>query len=306
MEPVKVDTGSRLSVTYTLHRAPDPVSNGVIVLHHGICHTHEQYLPLIKRLNARGIHAAMIEQQSENAGFFRNCIGATTYRKGLAAAVSKLQADHPDLRISSYALHSMGALIGEELQQKHPELRRPTVLLAPIPIAGALPITWRILRKHPFSYLKAVLTLDIHSLANTSQEVRELFFDDSTAQTTVDETKAQLKHAPFLIYCQLVLRWLVRPWIRNNGEPKLLLFSKTDEIFKPGEYDRMRSRYRPLEEHGIGGGHDFFLEHAPEAAARIGAFLLRHGVVPELRADNTPSAIPRPHMLASPDRVKSH
>ncbi len=106
-------------------------------------------------------------------------------------------------------MHSMGALIGEEMQQQYPELRRPTILMAPIPVDGALPITLRILTRHPLTYLKTVLTLSIHSLAKTPEQVRELFFDCRTPEGMVVNTTAQLKHAPFWIYCQFVLRRMV-------------------------------------------------------------------------------------------------
>src|SRR5690606_34487136 len=111
-----VPAGTRLSVTYSFHEAPHSVSDRAIVLHHGICHTRETFLPLIAQLNALGIHVAMIDQQSENSGFFRNFIGAKSYREGMAAAVRTIENDHPQIRIGSYAVHSMGALIGEEMQ----------------------------------------------------------------------------------------------------------------------------------------------------------------------------------------------
>jgi pimeloyl-ACP methyl ester carboxylesterase len=274
MNPVSVPTQSRLGVAYTLHRAAEPKGDRLIVLHHGICHTREQFLPLIAQLNRLGIDAAMIDQQSEHAGRFRNCLGVKPYREGMAAAVKMMEAQEG--RIGSYALHSMGALIGEEMQQQYPEFRRPTVLMAPIPVEGALPITLRILRRQPLSYLKAVATLNIHSLAKTPEQVRELFFDAETPEGIVQRTAAQLKHAPFWIYCQLVLRRIVRPKIQNDGSPKMLLYSKTDEIFHPGEYKTTPDRYPQLEQRLILGGHDFFIEHAEAAAERIAAFHAQH------------------------------
>ncbi len=271
MNPVVVPTNSRLRVTYTLHEAPDPKHDRAVVLHHGICHTRDQFLPLLEQLNALGMHAAMIDQQSENAGFFRNCLGLKSYREGMAAAVRAIE-NEAGMRVGGYVLHSMGALIGEEVQQRYPELRRPTVLMAPIPVNGALPITLRILKRRPLAYLKAVLTLDIHSLLDTPEEVRELFFDEHTPQTIIDAATPQLKHAPFWSYCQLVLRRLVRPRIQNDGLPKLLLFSETDEIFHPGEYAKTRERFPQLLEQTIPGGHDFFIEHAPAAARHIAEF----------------------------------
>ena len=273
--PVFVPTEGPLAVTYTLYEAPHPVSDLAIVLHHGICHTRLQFLPLIEQLNGFGIHAAMIEQQSEHAGFFRNCIGLNQYRAGMAAAVRRIESAE-GWPIGSYVLHSMGALIGEEMQQANRDLLRPTVFLAPIPIDGAFPITFRILRRRPRSYLETVLALDVLSLMNTPQQVRELFFDARTPGRIVEETTDQLKHAPFWAYCQLVLRWLIRPRVKDDQRPKMLLYSETDEIFHPEEYKKTRRHYSRLEVHAFDGGHDFFIEYAEPAAKLIADFHLLH------------------------------
>lgn len=300
MNPISVFSGSRLRVTYSFHPAPQPKSDCILVLHHGICHTREQFLPLIEQLNRLGIHAAIIDQQSEHAGFFRNCIGAKKYREGMAAAVRQIEVD-TGKRIGGYALHSMGALIGQEMQQKYADWRRAAVLMAPIPVCGAMPITLRILRRHPRAYAKAVLNLDIHSLVDTPAEVRELFFDDHTPQEIVNTTTAQLKHAPFWIYCQLVLRWAVRPWIRDDGRPKMLLFSETDEIFHPREYKSTRRRFKQLEEHRMPGGHDFFIQYAETTAQRIAEFHIRH--TPATLTGELP--LTGPHFPRQPVRAKS-
>ncbi len=94
MNPIRVPTTSRLSVSYTFHGARHPTSDRAVVLHHGICHTREQFLPLVRQLNELGFHAAMIDQQSEHAGLFRNFIGAKQYCEGMAAAVRMIEHDH--------------------------------------------------------------------------------------------------------------------------------------------------------------------------------------------------------------------
>jgi hypothetical protein len=253
------------------------------VLHHGICHTREQFEKLIAQLNKRGLHAAMIDQQSENAGFFRNCIGANQYREGMAAAIRAIEGECQSrgLHIRCYVLHSMGAMFGEEMQQQHSELRRPTVLMAPIPANGALPVTLRLLWNQPLAYFLAVLKLDIQSLARTPQQVREVFFDAKTPDDIVETTTKQLKHAPFWVYCQLVLRWLVRPWIVNDGLSKrMLLFNKTDFIFHEGEFDKTRKLYAPVEEHLTEGGHDFFIQYADKTADWIASFYQQYAAEP--------------------------
>lgn len=272
MESLSVSASTRLKLRCSLFKAQRPVSDKLVLIHHGICHTLEQYQPLIDKLNDLGISAVMVEQRSDEA-CCRNFIGLSQYRENLATVVRTLE--NRGYRVGSYVLHSMGGEIGEEMQQAYPQLRRPTVFLAPIPQRGALPITWRLLWRRPIAYLKAVFTLSIRSLADTPQEVRTLFFTADTPQEIVDETTSQLKHAPFWVYVQLVLRPLLRPWIENDKLRKLLLISPNDEIFHEAQYPPTRRLYPQLEEHRLPGGHDFFIEYAQETAQRIAEFHLR-------------------------------
>jgi pimeloyl-ACP methyl ester carboxylesterase len=262
MNVITVPNGSGLCITCSIHEAPNPQSHKLVVLHHGICHTREHFLELIAALNERGIPVAMIDQQSEGAQH-RNRIGVKDYVEGLKRAVERLQQD--GWQIGSYALHSMGALVGEHLQKQNPELRKPTVLMAPIPRGGAWPITWRIIKRRTRDYGRALRTLDIRSLADTVEHVKELFFDPSVCDDIVERTRRRLKHVSFWVYCELVLRWLLWRWIRDDGQPKLLLRSKTDEIFHPPQYKYLEDLYDTFI---ISGGHDFFIVH-PNATAKL-------------------------------------
>src|SRR4051812_42807550 len=109
----------RLRTTYTVHKAVRPRSECAIVLHHGIFHSRQQFVRIVEELNALGFHVAMIDQQSEGVGWLRNFIGAKQYRDNMARAVKVIEELH--LPVGWYVLHSMGALIGEEMQQQYPQ-----------------------------------------------------------------------------------------------------------------------------------------------------------------------------------------
>ena len=89
--PVLPDTG--LDVSYVFQAAAKPKSNSIVVLHHGICHAAEHFLGLMDQLNARGIHAAVISQQSGARGRWRNFIGIDKYVAGMKAAVEQIERE---------------------------------------------------------------------------------------------------------------------------------------------------------------------------------------------------------------------
>jgi pimeloyl-ACP methyl ester carboxylesterase len=250
---------------------------GILVLHHGICHTHEHFDSLIAALNSQGFYVAMIDQQSEDAGLFRNCLGLGSYRRGMATAVRAIM-ERTGEDVRGYVLHSMGAMIGEEMQQANPALRQPTVLMAPIPFHGAWPATWRILLNQPLAYAWAVLTANVHHLASTPQQVRKLFFAEETPEDIIERATVQLRHAPFWTYCRLILRpFVFWRWVANDGNPKLLLYSKSDFLFQEWEFDRTIKLYGDqLEQDKLSGGHDFFIQYASTTAERIADFFARH------------------------------
>lgn len=274
IDPTVVEAETRLRVTYSLHRASQPRSGRWVVLHHGICHTREQFAGLIQALNDAGLHVAMIDQQSEGASW-RNWISMGQYRRGFAAALAKIGADHRDFEVGCYVLHSMGAFLGEAAQQLSPELRRPTVLMTPIPAwIGALATSVRLAVNYPLAYLRAVVRQDILSLGDDWQRCKEMFFAPESPATIVDGVFGRLKHAPFLAYLQLALPVFTQPLVlRDDGNRRLLLTSKDDGIFSLWEYWGTRRRYSRLTEIRFRGGHDFFMEHAAGVAALVAAFL---------------------------------
>ena len=308
MEPIPVPTGSPLCTTFTIHEATAaPIRDGIVVIHHGICHTRAHFADLIRELTGRGFTVAMIDQQSEKAGKYRNRIGPGGYRRGMAAAVRTIKV-HTHKDIGCYVLHSMGAMVGEEMQNQgfNQDLRAPTVLMAPIPVHGALPVTVKLFLYDPLAYLKALWNVDIHALAETEDQVRRLFFTRDTQPDIVALAAKELKHASFWMYIRLILRPLIPwRWIRNDGKPKLLLYSTSDWLFhhKLG-FLLTKWLYRPqLQVAQIPGGHDFFIEHASETADQVRRFYEQHHVEKKVETENP--VVPSPHFGLAAEETQS-
>lgn len=324
LQDVPVAAGTRLAVRYSFHPAETAGENRkVVAMHHGILHCQAHFLKLIAALNAVGVHVLMIDQQSEKSRW-KNCIGLGSYARGMAAAIGQFEQEHPGYQVTTYVCHSMGAAIGEQMQERYPALCRPTVLLAPIPVQGAVGIFVRLLLTRPWALLRAIATLSVLSLVRGTEEVRQIFFDEKTGTSTVEGCRRNLKHSPFGAYLQLTLRYVLRlPFPqKHNGQPNLLLTSPTDYIFRKNdqvnEYRETEFFYRRgylrtdgtpwLEVAEIPGGHDFFIGQGERVAQQIAQFLQQQDYFPpiEIPSPEIPPGQPVADALDNGDLVPDH
>ncbi|MFN3148899.1 hypothetical protein [Bremerella sp.] len=305
---VPVDAGTRLNVTYSFHESASPVSDKIVVVHHGILHTRVHFSDFIEQLNAQGIHVAMIDQQSELASW-KNWIGLGSYATGMAAACRQIEAEQRK-SIGGFVYHSMGAAIGEKMQgrSENQALRLPTVFIAPIPVCGAWPIFTRLLRRRTWDLMWAILKRDVLSLVQTYDDVDELFFDKNGPPEVVEKCLDNLKHSPFYAYLQLTFRFVRILPTRHNEQKNMLVTSPDDYIFYPNEYPRTLKLYRAGEEHPGGGmwltvkelpgGHDLFMVHSKKSAEMIASFF--HDAwqaprpAPQTRVDESHDGVRKP------------
>lgn len=261
-----------LHVYYTLCPAADPANKPWLVVHHGICHTRRHFPHLIRYLNHFGFNVAMLEQRIKGSCFARNVVTMKRHRQAMAKAVEAVEAVI-NTAITGYVCHSMGAQFCEEMQQENPTLRRPTVFMAPIPVGGAGRCSWRILRRYPSDFARAVFCLSVLSLVTPSIRTKEWFFDEQTPTSVYGPASRALRHASFLAYIQLILRPLIGLRITNDGNAKRMLMCETDEIFYPPELDATMRRYPQMDVKRFPvGGHDFFIQFAQETADYVRAF----------------------------------
>ena len=271
-------------------------------MHHGILHTREHFLSFIDELNAQGFHVAMIDQQSENASR-KNCIGLDAYVTGMEAACKQIEEEQNG-KVSGFIYHSMGAAIGERMQGKSENnaWRLPTVFITPIPVLGAWPIFKRLLAERKRDLFWAIVNRSVRSLAQTEDDVRQLFFTDNAPTKIVRECKELLKHSPFYAYLQLTLRRFSRIRINHNGQRNMLITSDEDYIFAKSEYEGTKELYlagrRNSDEEDwltveeMPGGHDLFMVD-PQVTAKLIALFFRD--IWKKPGDDGPLRIDPPH-----------
>lgn len=270
---VRCEFVGRLRVRLLRYPAANAKSDDYVVLHHGILHTAEHFDDLISELNDRRLNVAMIEQVPRDSARFPNTIGLGSFRDGMKKALEWM--DDEKQEISCYVLHSMGARIGQMLMKKRTKLQHPTVLMAPVPRGGALPVVLRIVWRSPWLFFKSILCRSVKMLADAKGNTRLYFFDENADEAVVQKAKQQFVDSPYLSFCQLLIPCFPIADYPNRENAMMLLHSETDEIFHRSQYSNLESDRSDLKQRKMMGGHDFFIPHAKDAADAIAGFLAK-------------------------------
>ncbi len=98
--------------------------------------------------------------------------------------------------------HSMGGAI----TQKYLENRNVpgAVLIASVPPAGVIPFVARIICRHPISFLKANLTLNLYHIINAPKRAKSLFFSADISDAIFEKCYAQLQGESYRVLLDLM------------------------------------------------------------------------------------------------------
>lgn len=168
--------------------------------------------------------------------------------------------------------HSMGGLVVQRYLEKH---RAPgAVLLAPVPINGALAATLRIARRHPGPFIRTNLMLKLWPIVASPQLARELLFSVATPEAVVQETWRRLQDESYRAYIGMLVR---RPRPGRIETPVHVMGGGADRVFTVDEIRATAHAYGAPPEIIAGVGHDLMLETQWESVAeavlsRIEAF----------------------------------
>ena len=161
--------------------------------------------------------------------------------------------------------HSMGGMVVQKYLEKH---QAPAgVLLASGPPRGVVGITLRVLRRHPWVFLKMNATWSLYPLVADPDDARALFFSADMDDVTALGYTARLQDEAYLAFLDMLLLDLPRP--KRVGTDVLVLGGEQDTIFPPPEVHRTAAAYG-TEAVLFDGAHDLMLEACwPEVADEI-------------------------------------
>ena len=136
--------------------------------------------------------------------------------------------------------HSMGGYIVQKYLESH--TAPAGVLLASIPTVGIIGMVLRMLRRHPASTLRALLTLNTWYFVSTPALAKDYFFSDDFLDDKFMEYYAHIQTESFRLALEAAFLDLSHP--RRVTTPLLVLGAQNDRVFTVGEQQRTARAYR--------------------------------------------------------------
>ncbi|RPI90601.1 MAG: alpha/beta fold hydrolase [Chloroflexi bacterium] len=152
--------------------------------------------------------------------------------------------------------HSMGGYIVQKYLESH---HAPAgVLLASIPTVGIMGMILRMLRRHPASTLRAMLSLNARYFVSTPALAKDYFFSDDYPEEKFLEYYARIQTESFRMALEAALLRLPRP--RRVRTPLLVMGAEKDRVFSVSEQRRTARAYKAEAVIYPNMAHDMMLE----------------------------------------------
>jgi len=128
--------------------------------------------------------------------------------------------------------HSMGGLVVRHYLEDHEV--PGAVLVAPVPVRGALGVTLRVARRHLPAFVEANLTMRLWPVVGTPDRAREYLFGDDMAPTEFTRHFARLQDESYRAYLDMVF---LRPGPPRIPAPVLVVAAGFDRLFTAAEME---------------------------------------------------------------------
>ncbi len=223
------------TIEHVIRRPANPVHKTPLLLQHGAWHgawCWEQWLDYFASLGYE-VHAISLPAHGNSSSNKRH---TNLYTLGdyVEALASQVNAISPTPVVIG---HSMGGAVLQKYLENH---QLPgAVLLATLPACGMLPMLIRLLRRHPSSTLKGLLTLNAYHWVGTPELVRDLFLGPDT------RIDAAGLHKRLVSESLSVGLQIMAPFAKLNKakSPVLVLAGEQDALFTVAEEKATAKRY---------------------------------------------------------------
>jgi pimeloyl-ACP methyl ester carboxylesterase len=161
--------------------------------------------------------------------------------------------------------HSMGGYIVQKYLETHP--LPAGILLASIPLPGALPFVLRHTLRHPWPMFKTLLTFNGYEAVRTPALAKDAFFSDSLPDEAAARYHARLNGESILVTLDSSLFARIRP--SRIQSPMLVIGAANDRAFTVAEQQSMARAYGSAAHILPNTAHDIMLERNWRSAIEI-------------------------------------
>jgi pimeloyl-ACP methyl ester carboxylesterase len=219
------------------------VSNTPLLCVHGILHGAWCYDEFwLSQFADAGYHAYAMSLRGHGSSPAQGTFALTSiqdYVQDVAEVAQTLEKEYgkPPIIIG----HSMGGLITQRYLEKHPA--SGAVLLASVPIGGALRPLLETFLHYPLDMTIGFLTLDLQSAFKKNHKIaRWGFFSEAISDATLDTYSARLSNESVRAIMGLAL--LELPNVNKvQRVPMLVIHAEKDRLFNTSEQERMANIY---------------------------------------------------------------
>lgn len=159
--------------------------------------------------------------------------------------------------------HSMGGLVVRQYLSRY--RAAAGILMAPVPVTGAIGATMRVILDHPGAFLRANTTLSLGPIVDDPDRAISLLFGPHMDPIDANRYAEMLQDESYPAYIEMIVDL---PRASRIQDPILVLGADSDAIFSPAEI-KATARAHDTRAVMYGGmGHDMMLEPGWEGPAR--------------------------------------
>ncbi|MCB8943149.1 MAG: alpha/beta fold hydrolase [Ardenticatenaceae bacterium] len=242
------------------HHPPNPQYTTPLLFVHGAWHgawCWENFLPYFAQQGYEA-HALSLRGHGQSQGHERlRWHSSHDYVADVAHIAQTLAA--PPVVIG----HSMGGYVVQKYLEAHPA--PAAVLLASIPVSGILGFGLRLLRRHPWPFIKANLILNPWHMIGTPSLAQDAFFSPHLPAAEVSRHFARLQSESFRLEMDAMLLNLPKP--QRVQTPLLVLAAANDTVFTVKEEEATAKAYGTTAVIFPNMAHDMMLEPGWQSVA---------------------------------------
>ncbi len=161
--------------------------------------------------------------------------------------------------------HSLGGHVVQKYLESR--LSPAAVLMAPVPVGGILKMLQRLVRTHPFLFLKVNLFVSLYPFIGTPKMAKEMLFSEAMGPDEITEYHGKLQDESYLSFLDMLLLAPIKP--RRVKSQVLVMGAENDMVFYRRDMRKTARAYNHKAVIMSDMAHDMMLEKNWQKAADV-------------------------------------